>query len=124
MSAERSELIRRAAAAADLVGDVHFTGSSLAPADSRTSVDRPRLSGEAATLPTRINGPAAILQDHPTDAMVRVAFNVTAEDWHFLMASGTIDPWDQVMRLADRVIHFTSEDPNAQAQAAPWNDQA
>ena len=84
-------------------------------------MDRPRLSGEAATLPTRINGPAAILQDHPTDSMVRVAFNVTAEDWSFLMASGTIDPWGQVMRLSDRVIHFTSEDPN---DVDPWNEQA
>ena len=86
-------------------------------------MEHSRLPGEAATLPSQLQGPEAILQHHPSERVVRVAFNVTAADWEFLMSSGAIDPWQQVLRLSHfgslglgdlgREIHFTSEDPNA-----------
>ena len=111
MGVERAELIRRAAAIADLQGDGLFVDTSLAPSEERTHMDHPRLAGEAATLPMQLPGPAAIQQRHPSDSMVRVAFNITAEDWEFLMASGSMDPWQQILRIGGREVHFTSGDP-------------
>ena len=129
---ERTELIRRASLVADRRGDGLFAGSSLAPVEVRTHVDLPRSSGEAVTLPTQLQGPEAVLRHHPSENMVRVAFNVTTEDWAFLTSSGAIDPWQQVLRLshfctmglgdlgretpfttADYEIPYTSEAPNA-----------
>ena len=100
LSPERTELIRRASVVADRRGDGIFAGSSLAPSDARVHVERPRLAGESATLPAQLQGPEAVLMHHPAQDMVRVAFNVTAEDWAFLMSSGAIDPWQQVLRLS------------------------
>ena len=86
LSPERTELIRKASVVADRRGDGVFAGSSLPPLDARVHVESPRSAGESA-------------QD-----MVRVAFHVTAEDWAFMLSSGAIDPWQQVLRLS----HFGS----------------